>query len=70
MKAQFANYKSIRKWLKERTDKEFYLTNTKDNTITVVICRDNKLLISEAKSSYMSWFTEERAIEMLNFINQ
>lgn len=70
MKKEFANYKSIRKWLKERTDKEFYLTNTKENVITTIICRDNRLLVKEQPRMYMLWFTIEDAENLLEFINQ
>lgn len=70
MGREFANYKSVEKWLKERTDKDFFIMNDKGNTIWVVICRDNKLIKRSFGGSYMQWFTTRHAEAVLEFINQ
>ncbi len=68
--APFKNYKMIEKWLRDRTDKEFFITNTKANDITIVITRNNKLLINQHSACYMSWLSVADAKRFLEFIEQ
>lgn len=69
-KPRFATYKQVEKYIKEKTDNEFFITNTKSNTISIVITRNNKLLTTEIGGVYMAWLTEKSVDEAIKFINQ
>lgn len=66
----FKSYKQVEAWLRKRTDKPFFITNTKGNVITIVICRDNNLLVHEDLRYYMKWLNEATLQSYLDFINQ
>lgn len=70
MKTKFRNYKSIESYLRKRTDKEFFITNTKSNILTVVIARNNSLLLYEKTIGSFSWIDESFTESILEFINQ
>lgn len=66
----FKSYKHLETYLKNRTSKEFFITCTKSNKLTVVKARNNKLITYTMDFVYWSWFTEAEARLLSIFINQ
>ena len=63
-------YKMVAKYIRERTNKEFFMTRTENKEVLCVISRNEKLLVWKKKFPLMSYFQEEDAQEILNFVNQ
>jgi hypothetical protein len=64
---EFKSYKSLEKWLREKTDNEFFICSTKSNILKIVICRNNKLCIYECNGSHLT--DKITGTKILNFIN-
>ena len=67
---KITNHKSLNVYLKRFTNKEFFLTNTKSNLSTIIITRDNKLIVFQESLYYFSWLSEDHIKTYLEFINQ
>lgn len=69
MKIDIWNSKMLFKELKSRTNNEFYLNNTKGDVLTIIIARNNKLIINKSKFITGS-YTNKDFKEFLDFIDR